>query len=53
MAKDEKTSKRVAKLASDVLADRIKPTAAQIRTLAGAALTEAPDRPKPKPSKKK
>lgn len=35
----KQTSPRVSKLASDVLADRIKPTAAQVKTLAGAALS--------------
>jgi hypothetical protein len=48
MAKDEKTSPRVAKLASDVLAGRKDPTKKEIKTLAGAALTEAPDKKKKK-----
>lgn len=43
MAKNEQTSKRVASVASQVLRTG-KATKAQAMTLAGAALTQAPDR---------
>jgi hypothetical protein len=45
MAKNEKTSARVATAASKVLRD-LKSTPAQ-RSIAGSALTQVPDRPKP------
>jgi hypothetical protein len=45
MAKNEKTSPRVAKIASDVLRTG-KATPKQAKTLAGAVLTQAPDKPK-------
>lgn len=47
MAKNEKTSKRVASVASQVLRTG-KATKAQAMTLAGAALTQAPDRSRKK-----
>jgi len=47
MAKNEKTSPRVAKIASTVLKTG-KATPAQAMTLAGAVLTQAPDKKKPK-----
>lgn len=48
MGKNEKTSPPVASLAAAVLAGK-KPSPAQILTLAGAALTQAPDhRPPPR-----
>jgi hypothetical protein len=47
MAKNEKTSTRLGKLASKVLRDdRYSKTA---KTLAGAVLTQRPDRPKKRP----
>ena len=48
MAKNEQTSKPVAKLAAQVLSGQVKPTPKQVLTLAGAVLTQAPDK---KPSK--
>ena len=45
MASNEKTSPAVAKLAAQVLGGK-KPTASQILTLAGAVLTQAPDKKK-------
>jgi hypothetical protein len=38
----ETTSPKVAKLASDVLSGKIKPTPAQAKTLAGSVLTQSP-----------
>jgi hypothetical protein len=46
MSKNEKTSLKVASLAGKVLSDEIKPTPAQVKTLAGAVLTQAPDKKK-------
>lgn len=47
------TSPKVSTLASDVLAGRIKPTAAQVRSLAASALAQdQTDGQKPKPSAK-
>ena len=43
MGKNEKTSKKVAKVAGKVLRKR-KATAKQAKTLAGSALTQAPDK---------
>lgn len=45
MAKNEKSSKNVASLASKVLSGK-KPTAAQAKTLAASVLTQAPDKKK-------
>ena len=47
MAKNEKTSKRVASVASQVLR-KGKATKAQAMTLAGSALTQAPNRSRKK-----
>ena len=44
MGKNEKTSKKMAKLASKVLSGKIKPTKAQIKSLAAGVLTQAPDK---------
>ena len=50
MAKNERTSPRVATIASKALRN---PKSSKItKTLAGAALTLAPDKPKPKRRKK-
>lgn len=38
MANSKQTSSKVSTLASNVLANRVKPTAAQVRTLAATAL---------------
>jgi hypothetical protein len=46
MAKNERSSDKVATLAGKVLAGEIKPTPAQVKTLAGAVLTQAPDKKK-------
>lgn len=46
MAKDEKTSKAVASLASKALKDPKALTPAEIKKLAASALTQAPDKPK-------
>ena len=43
MAKNEQTSKRVASIAAKALQTG-KATPSQIRSMAGAALTQAPDR---------
>lgn len=48
MAKNEKTSSPVAKLASKVLSGDIKPTVKQAKTLAASVLTQAPDKKKGK-----
>ena len=50
MASNEKTSKRVAKIASKLL--RNPKTPAKVKSVAGCALTQAPDRKKPPKSKK-
>jgi hypothetical protein len=44
MARNEKTSSKVAALASKVLSGDKKPTAKEVKSLAAAALTQAPDR---------
>ena len=46
MGKNEKTSKRIASLASKVLLGRKNPTKKEIKTLAASVLTQAPDRRK-------
>jgi len=46
MAKNEKTSSKVATLASKVLSGETKPTPSQARTLAASVLTQAADKPK-------
>jgi len=51
MAKNEKTSKGVASIASKGLKDPGSLTKPQIRTLAATALTQAPDKPKPRGKK--
>ena len=51
MATNEKTSKRVAKIASKALRTG-KATPQQVKALAGAVLTQAPDKPKSKPKRK-
>ena len=48
MARNEQTSPKIAALAAKVLAGDIKPTAAQVKSLAGAVLTQAPDTPQDK-----
>ena len=48
MARNEQTSQKIATLAAKVLAGDIKPTAAQVKSLAGAVLTQAPDKLKDK-----
>jgi hypothetical protein len=53
MAKDEKSSPRLRKLASKVLSGRKKPTKKEILSLAGAVLTESPDKPKKKATGRK
>jgi len=53
MAKNERTSKKVATLASKVLSGAKKPTQKEIKSLAAAALTQAPDKSKSKKKKKK
>ncbi|MEM7519150.1 MAG: hypothetical protein AAF368_19770 [Planctomycetota bacterium] len=53
MAKNEKTSKDVASLASKLLKDPKKATQKDIKTLAGSVLTQAPDKPKPRPKPKR
>ena len=50
--RNEQTSPRVARVASQVLRTG-KATPRQVLTLAGAVLTQAPDKPKAKPSSKK
>lgn len=53
MARNERTSKPVASLAARVLSGDKKPTAAESRRLAASVLTQAPDKPTPKPSPRK
>jgi hypothetical protein len=59
MAKNEKTSERVASIAAKALRAPGKPTEAEIETLAGSVLTQAPDKkptkskPKAKPSRRR
>jgi hypothetical protein len=50
MAKNEKTSKEMAKLASEVLRQKTATEAA--KRLAGSVLTQTPDKAKPKPKSK-
>jgi len=45
MAKNEKTSKRVGAIAAKVLRGE-KVTQAELKSLAGSVLTQAPDKPK-------
>jgi hypothetical protein len=47
MAKDEKTSKAVASIASKALKDPASVTPAEIKKLAASALTQVEDKPKP------
>jgi len=49
MAKNEKTSNKVASLASKVLRGEIKPSSKQVKTLAGSVLTQSPDRSSNRP----
>ncbi len=44
MAKNEKTSPKLASLASKILSGDKKATAKEIKSLAGALLTQAPDK---------
>lgn len=44
MAKNEKSSSKVASLASKVLSGEVKPTPAQARSLAASVLTQKPDK---------
>ncbi len=46
MAKDEKTSKEVAKIASKLLKD--KSSTKEVKKVAASALTQAPNKPKKK-----
>lgn len=48
MAKNEKTSSKVATLASKVLSGEKKPTTADAKTLAASVLTQSPDKKKGK-----
>jgi len=48
MAKNEKSSGKVASLASKVLKNPSKATPKEIKTLAGSVLTQAPDKGKVK-----
>lgn len=48
MAKNEKTSPRLARIASKGLRAPSTLKAAEVKALAGSVLTQAPDRPKPK-----
>ena len=50
MGKNEKTSKRVAKIASRLL--RNKKIGKKVKSVAGSALTQAPDKKKKKKGKK-
>lgn len=49
--KDDVTSPKIATLASGVLSGTIKPTPAQIKSLAAVALDNAANKPKPAPPK--
>ncbi|MEJ1384874.1 MAG: hypothetical protein RPV21_10945 [Candidatus Sedimenticola sp. (ex Thyasira tokunagai)] len=53
MAKNEKTSKSVASIASKGLRKPGSLTQAEIRKIAGSVLTQTPDKPKKKAAKKK
>lgn len=44
MANNEKSSSKVASLASKVLSGDVKPTPAQARALAASVLTQTPDK---------
>ncbi len=46
MAQNEKTSKEIASIAAKALKDPKSLTPAEIRSLAGSALTQAPDKKK-------
>lgn len=46
MPKNERTSKKVASLASRVLSGKKKPTVSDAKKLAASVLTQAPDRKK-------
>lgn len=46
MARNEKTSARLATLAARILSGEKKPTAADAKKLAGSVLTQAPDKRK-------
>jgi|TARA_R100000501_G_C2554487_1_gene67719 carnitine O-acetyltransferase len=46
MARNEKTSSKVATLAAKGLKDPGSLTKAQIKTISGSVLTQAPDKPK-------
>lgn len=48
MSKNEKSSTRVAKIASKGLRDPGSLTKAQIKSLSGSVLTQTPDKPKKK-----
>ncbi|WP_176392493.1 hypothetical protein VVT58_15195 [Sphingobium sp. SJ10-10] len=48
MAKDEKTSSKVASIAAKGLKDPKSLSPKEIKSIAGAALTQAPDKPKKK-----
>ena len=48
MSKNEKTSTKVASIAAKGLKDPGSLTKAQIKTISGSVLTQAPDRPKSK-----
>lgn len=52
MAKNEKTSPRIAKLAAKIL-DGYKPTLKEIQSIAGSVLTQTRDRKKRKTVKRK
>ena len=52
MAKNEKTGKDLGKIASQAMRDPGSLTKAQIRSLGASALTQLPDKPKPKPKGK-
>ena len=53
MPKNEQTSPKLAKIASQGLRAPSTLTTAQIRELAGSVLTQAPDHPKPAPKESK
>ncbi|WP_428406851.1 hypothetical protein [Hyphococcus sp.] len=53
MAKNEKTSKEIAKIAAKGLKDPASLTKTEIKKLSGSALTQAPDKKKPKAKAKK
>jgi carnitine O-acetyltransferase len=53
MAKNEKTSTALASLASRALKDPGSVTKGEITRLAGSVLTQAADKPKPKPKAKR